>query len=214
MSHHLRKSKLCCPLLLSCLTAIYFILQYSDELKHCWTIETGILCALGRHNIWFLCNGKFSNFWKLATNGLWGWWCPENTNIKGNWGNTGPNSKCGVCWDQLNWISLELDSEQLLSVISHVLGMSAMQNVVQALKHTHSLQLWFHWPDALCDFLVEWCSFKNICWSLAVLTLTQLASYVALPHNGMMSGLTAHVTGGDSYVTMYVYVVSWKAWSL
>ena len=53
---------------------------------------------------------------------------------------------------------LELGSEQLLSVISYLQSMSATQNVVQALKHTHSLLLWFSGQCALETILVDRCS--------------------------------------------------------
>ena len=54
-------------------------------------------------------------------------------------------------------LSLDLGSEQLLSVNSHLRRMSTTQNIVRALKYTHSLQLWFSGPGAFSDFLVEWC---------------------------------------------------------
>ena len=40
-------------------------------------------------------------------------------------------------------ISLEISSDQLLSVIMYSQGISATHNVVLVLKHAQSLQLWF-----------------------------------------------------------------------
>ena len=59
---------------------------------------------------------------------------------------------------------------QLLLVITYLQGMSATQNVVRVLKHSHPLQLWFRGPRALGDFLVEWRSIANIWLSLAAHT--------------------------------------------
>ena len=52
-------------------------------------------------------------------------------------------------------LSLDLGSEQLLSVILHLRSMSTTQNIVQVLKNTHILQLWFSGPRAFGDFLIE-----------------------------------------------------------
>ena len=62
-----------------------------------------------------------------------------------------------------------LGSEQLLSVISHLrpgsMSESTTQNVVRALKHTHSPQSWFSGPrhgvPACGPVPREWCSVEN-----------------------------------------------------
>ena len=77
-------------------------------------------------------------------------------------------------------ISLELGSEQPLSVILHLRSMSTTQNIVRALKYTHSLQLWFSGLRAFGDFLAEWCSTENRLRCLAGRALAPPAPYVAM----------------------------------
>ena len=84
-------------------------------------------------------------------------------------------------------LSLDLGSEQLLSVILHLLSISTTQNIVRVLKNTHTLQLWFSGPQAFCDFLIEWRSAENSLRNLAVRTLPPPAPYVAILPDDMMA---------------------------
>ena len=83
------------------------------------------------------------------------------------WGNTCTNSECDLSGALYNWSWSSAWKLAAEFCFSHLQGMSATQNVVQELKHTH-------------DFMVDWCSIKNSWWSLAILTFAPQAPYVAM----------------------------------
>ena len=112
-------------------------------------------------------------------------------------------------------ISFEISCDQLLSVITHLQGMSATLNVVRV--HWSSQALFTAMvsgtlgPHALGDFLVEWCSFANIWRRLAAHTIAPPVPCVAILPDDMMA-----FDDSELHMTQegMAYGASQKAWRL
>ena len=137
--NYLRKSKLCFPPALNRPSATYFTSKHTDELK-VWLDEAKLASDVRWATI-------LDSFAKETFRNQENWQCKiaeadsvlDKQVLEAVLGKRRPKQRMwGLSGAVTIGISLELSSDQLLSVITYLQGMSATHSVVRVLKHAHS----------------------------------------------------------------------------